>query len=752
MGKNEIYRIFLSSLMILLFLSVNAQPERRVLSREGERLFISYDNGKSYSLVNERVVTVKLRANKTIDSSLKILRTNRLGYIDLSVPEKIDVTEFVETLEKNAFFEIVKYAVFGEVCLSPNDICFISQWYLSNINLPSAWNFTTGNPNIKIAVLDQEIDWNHPDIGMGNDDYKNINSTLGYNYKEGTNQSVNPLDHGTLVAGIIGAKANNTIGIAGVTGGFGTQGVTIIPYGVGSYLGDRYVDMSVVDDAILDAVDKGVKIINMSFGSNSSYYPDIDAAIEYAHNHGVTLVAATGNDNFSWLLYPASNQYTIAVGATDQNNQRASFSNYGVGLDFVAPGVNIYGTKINNDYGSDSGTSFAVPQVSGVAALMLSVNPTLTPDNIRSVLRSTCTKLSGYSYTSGWNNEVGYGLLNAYAAVSAVDIGYNIVGKAVLCDTATYSVTDIPAGYSITWSVDNNNFSVTSNGNQCLVTYTGIPQYEIANLTASLTWNGYTVKSVSKRIVMHGTDMYLEGIQSGIYDENGNMPAVGATFTIPANQGDRSMAYRQILMNRDSIPLDTIPVIIDDPYLPYVPDNPMYGITEIYGGADIYLVGDRLDGMSISFSGEEPEYLSSDGGTVISFRMPEVSRITSKLGYYYVVLHATSEGGCHDFDLYFKVIPVAGEAIGDHEISLFFTDSSVRVDFDAMEWEDLPNGMLQPIPWYLRIIRMSNSAQMHYSVNTTDSKTVDTSSWPADIYIVHVNSSGNNYTKKFLKQ
>ena len=128
-----------------------------------------------------------------------------------------------------------------------------------------------------------------------------------------------------------------------------------------------------------------------------------------------------------------------------------------------------------------------------------------------------------------------------------------------------------------------------------------------------------------------------------------------------------------------------------------------------------------------------------------------VSSITDVHGYYYMVLHATSEGGCHDFDLYFKVIPVEGESIGDPEISLYFTDSSVRVDFDAMEWEELPGGMLQATPWYLRIFRMSTGAQMHYSANMTESKTVDISTWPADVYIVRVDSGDNRYIKKFLK-
>ncbi len=330
---------------------------------------------------------------------------------------------------------------------------------------------------------------------------------------------------------------------------------------------------------------------------------------------------------------------------------------------------------------------------------------------------------------------------------------FSISGSSVICDSTLYSVENLPNALNVSWSIDNSHFTLSPNGTHCTVTYNDTPQYDVATLTATIMKDTLTVTTRTKRIVMHGMDMYIEGVQSGIYDENGDMPAVAATFTIPASSGMRGTSNRLSTINRDSLEMTSLPVVFENMRTTTIPDNPTYGITEIYGGADIFLDGDRLNGMTISFSCDRaPEYLSTDGGTMISFRMPEVSSITDVLGYYYVVLHATSEGGCHDFDLYFKVIPVEGESIGDPEISLYFTDSSVQVDFDAMEWTELPNGQLQATPWYLRIFRMSTGAQMHYSVNTTESKTVDISSWPADVYIVRVDSGENIYTKKFLKR
>ena len=505
---SNIKRFSLCLILIICASIVKSQTVRGILTRGSGKLFISYDKGKSRAIVNERVVTVKLKDGMVLDNSLKILRSNRLGYIDLSVPEGVDVTEFVETLEKRGSYEMVKYADLGETCMTPNDTYVSNQWYLSTINMPSTWNITTGSPDVRVAVLDLEIDWNHQDIGMGNDGYKNIDNTLGYNYKENTSLAVSPEEHGTLVAGIIGAKTNNMTGIAGISGGNGGQGVTIIPYGVGSSLGSPYIDMSVVDDAILDAVDKGAKVINMSLGSTSSYYPDIDAAILYAHNHGVTLVAASGNDYSSAIRYPASHSKVIAVGASDNTNHRASFSSYGTGLDLVAPGVDIYSTTLNNGYDSESGTSFSAPQVSGVAALMLSLNPTLAPDSIRSILRSTCTKISGYSYNSGWNNETGYGLLNAYAAVNAV--APKIIGHTIFTDTMYYSVNNLPEGWNVTWQLSPASSFVTlqilpndSLGRpQCMLTKDTRYPYD-GYIQATLYRNNDTITTLSKKLYGH---------------------------------------------------------------------------------------------------------------------------------------------------------------------------------------------------------------------------------------------------------
>ncbi len=163
------------------------------------------------------------------------------------------------------------------------------------------------------------------------------------------------------------------------------------------------------------AVDHGANIITMSLGVDG-VSTVLQNAVLYGAQHGVVMVAASGNKGTSQLSYPAAYPQVIAVGAIDESNQRASFSNYGVGLELVAPGVQIYSTQGSTGYQYLSGTSTATPFVVGTAALMLSVNPALTPGSIRRVLNSTATDVSipGYDLYTGW------GTVNAFKAVQQV--------------------------------------------------------------------------------------------------------------------------------------------------------------------------------------------------------------------------------------------------------------------------------------------------------------------------------------------
>lgn len=438
-----------------LFISTNAGNKgiQQTIKRiDGKRYIV--EKTDSYAL-NEHILLVKL--NPIVEQApeeLAIVNSNKLGFLYVAVPEGIDIEEYANDLKKDDRFDIVEFQGEIKCCFIPTDSYYNSQWYIDRINLDEAWDITTGNYNIKVAVIDTGVDADHCDLGYGNDSYSHVSTTLGYDYTANCTYQTPSYFHGTFVAGVLGAKTNNGVGVAGVSGGNNSAGITIIPY----CLGNSNIFYSIhLADAIIDAVDKGASIINISL--SSLHDSSVDSAILYAYNHNVSIVCATKNEGEPSIVYPASNQYTIAVGASGRNDHRCSFSNYGIGLDIVAPGDTIFNTVLSNGYASKFGNSFSAPQVSGVIALMLSVNPSLQPNAIRNILRNTATKVSGYTYTSGWNQEVGYGRLDAYAAVSGSFI--NISGANMVCTQEIFSISNMPTDSLITLNTNNSPTGVS---------------------------------------------------------------------------------------------------------------------------------------------------------------------------------------------------------------------------------------------------------------------------------------------------
>lgn len=495
-----------------------AQSKIQRVERIGDTLYL-VEKGERFK-VDTNVITVKLKSSENaLGKEFQVINSNRLGFADIQVPKGIDVESYVNELKQTERFEIVEYNGEAKCCLTPNDTCSFKQSYISKINLADAWNITTGSQNVKVAIIDTGVDASHLDLGYGNDDYSHIDTVNGVNYTSEINTHIDPVyDHGTNVAGVLGAKTNNTTGIAGVSGGNHSKGITIIPYCVGNSL---YFTTNSIDDAILDAVDKGVKVINISLSTPSS--TSIESAIDDAYANNVTIVCATGNGYRDSIAYPASNEKTIAVGALGNNNERAFFSNYDTGLDLVAPGEGIYSTTFYNQYAYNSGTSLSTPQVAGVVALMLSVNPNLTPSQIKTIITGTCTKLTGYSYSSGWNNEVGYGLLNAFMAVN-LSASHSIVGPSVITGSGTYYITNLPDCVSVEWSLSDSYFNQnclqqnTPLPNRCTITSSTTQDMNNATLTATIKYNGATIQTLTKTGISQGfIGTYSSSTGSGQY-------------------------------------------------------------------------------------------------------------------------------------------------------------------------------------------------------------------------------------------
>lgn len=277
---------------------------------------------------------------------------------------------------------------------TPSDHSYSRQWYASKVNMPKAWNYTKGDPDIKVAVIDAGLQMTHPDL----------KGKLIKPYNAVTGGTSLPLSvHGTHVTGIIGA-ASNKIGITGIA-----PNVKIIPVNV--FQGEA-ADIYTVADGIDYAVSAGADIINLSL-TTEDYTDVLDYSIQSAIKKGVVVVAAVGNDMTSRPQYPAAYNNVIAVSATTQLDKRASFSNYGSYIHLCAPGVGILSTAPGSTYISESGTSMAAPIVSGISALLLSKNPFLSPSEVMDILQKSSVDLG----SKGWDKYYGYGRVDAYKAL-----------------------------------------------------------------------------------------------------------------------------------------------------------------------------------------------------------------------------------------------------------------------------------------------------------------------------------------------
>ncbi|PWK12846.1 S8 family serine peptidase [Tumebacillus permanentifrigoris] len=281
----------------------------------------------------------------------------------------------------------------------PNDTFYSSnQWNLPLIKADKAWQMTTGDPGVIIAVVDTGVDLDHPDLKG--------KLVAGRNIIAGNDQPQDDNGHGTHCAGIIAARTNNLEGIAGVD-----WNSKIMP--VKAMAADGTGSVADIADGVVWAADHGANVINLSLGD----YEDSDylhEAIKYAYDKGVVVTAAMGNDGSGEPSYPAAYPEVIGVAANDENNETATFSNFGGHCSVSAPGVAIPSTYPNRRYVALSGTSMASPHVAGVAGLVKSINKDLKPDDVRRILEKTADDLG----PEGKDEYFGNGEINVSRAVT----------------------------------------------------------------------------------------------------------------------------------------------------------------------------------------------------------------------------------------------------------------------------------------------------------------------------------------------
>lgn len=524
---------------------------------------------------------------ETLNSRFKALRMEKLRKADqiqdnrenvqqwhkIIFSGNLDMEKTLAEYRKDSSIEHAQPNYRRHVLHVPNDPYYASSgsweqsyrdlWGLDKLQMEQAWDITKGSPSIIIAVIDTGLDETHPDM-MGN-------SVAGWNFCNDSQNVHDDHGHGTHVSGIIAAKGNNGLGIAGVA-----YKCKIMPLKALDIYG--YGEDADLAAAIIFAANNGAKVINMSWGGIGES-PILADAIAYACAKGCVQVVAAGNENADvTMFYPANDRNVITVAATDQNDEVTYYSNWGSKIDISAPGgfTDILSLRASNTsmYGDDSyivggiyyrasGTSMATPYVSGVTALMISVHPELTSDKIKTLICASTDDLGD----PGWDLYYGYGRVNALKALQSVSKEEPIILHTTL--SATYST----AQYLITASIEDFNNAVAS---------------------ATLYWSAFDPSVFNEQVMSSTyTDFYSAYIP-------GQTPGTTVYYYMTATDAGGYTAKDPAAGNHSfEILVDTSPPFIDYTPLADTPRTLGYPvsarITDNAGIADTYLYWNTSD-------------------------------------------------------------------------------------------------------------------------------------------------------------
>ncbi len=337
----------------------------------------------------------------------------------LEFDNQLDIEKAIDQYSRTGLFKYVEPDFIRTAHSIPNDPHWINQWSHHNkgnnggktdadIDMDKAWEIETGSSSIVVAVLDAGINADHPE-------FKDRLTSTSWDFVDDDNNPNDEDGHGTRVAGVIAANANNGIGFAGVDWHCKLMICRIADA--------KETKSSLAAKGIRHAVKNGARVINMSFGGPHFSQTALDA-VNYAHKNNVVMVATGGNNGKLGTRYPAGYPNVIGVGYTTNSDSRAHKSSYGKHIDLVAPGVNVplLDYKDFSNYSiTKSGSSYAAPLVTGVASLLLAQDPNRTPNQIRSILQKTAEDQVGKPSEDkpGYDQYHGYGRLNAYRALSS---------------------------------------------------------------------------------------------------------------------------------------------------------------------------------------------------------------------------------------------------------------------------------------------------------------------------------------------
>jgi subtilisin family serine protease len=468
------------------------------------------------------------------------------SYYTIQFSSSTNLEQVIEEYINSGLVEYAEHDQVGTGGGTPNDQYFSRQWSLSNngtfplstaipgadIQMKSAWDIEQGDTNIVVAIIDSGNKLDHPEFAgriwtnkneipnNSIDDDLNgyVDDFFAWDFVNLDNMPSDDLGHGTCVAGIVGANANNSIGYAGVDWKCKLMNLKVL----NSSNSGLY---SWFSDAIYYAVNNGAKVINMSLGG-SSVSTTLQNAVTYALDNGVTIVACMMNTNSSVIYYPAAYPGVIAVGSTNPNDKRtapffwstSSGSNYGNHISVVAPGNYIYALNhlSNTNYnGYWGGTSQAAPHVAGLASLLLSQNNSRTPAQIKAIIESSAEDTVGDPIEDvvGWDRYYGYGRINAYKALLVNQKCYSTTNNQIsICQGDSIF---LQGAYRLNAGIYTDTFSVSKNCDSISICSLIIGNQTVSSLTESacnrLLWNN---KTYSKSGIYFDTIPNMQGCDS----------------------------------------------------------------------------------------------------------------------------------------------------------------------------------------------------------------------------------------------
>ncbi len=482
LNSKSFYKIFSVFVMIIISLGMTQKKSGGVVIKHGNVYYLSNTlivkfKGQPLGMLKRPDYTSELNnafkkykfystqsvfGEKSNGTNIGLNRIYSIKYDDntdpVTVAAKVESMNDVEWAEPRFLRKPAYIPV--SVNSTPDDSLFSQQYNLALIDAVDAWNISTGSPNIIIGIVDTGVDWSHPDL-YGNiwhnpnwqTDTNFPGDSIGWDFGgagDGFGNATpdnNPIEdyssdpahfyHGTFVAGVASAVTNNKIGVAGIgyncklmpvkvaEGDITSNGEPLIVFGF---------------DGIKYAVDHGAKVINCSWGGGG-YSNAEQEVIDYAISKGVLIVAAAGNDGNNEYFYPASYKGVVSVAATNQTDQKSSYSNYGTNIAVAAPGDAITSTwQPNTYYDVGYGTSFASPLVAGLAGLAFSRFPNYSPLQIAQQIRVNADNIDAQN--PAYIHQLGGGRINAYKTLADTN------SQAVRADNISFY--DNAAG-------DNNN-------------------------------------------------------------------------------------------------------------------------------------------------------------------------------------------------------------------------------------------------------------------------------------------------------